>query len=311
MEEEYRPFHQALTLKVERNNKVMNKKNNFNDFRTTRHKLPPEAFAVGPEGPDSPPEDLVEKEIWEGIISLTDDVSFRTSDNHGIQLKIMYKLWASWIDSLGEEQDAVWHTMLDAGDEFQACLFNSLYGYYRVAASCLRSALELNTIGTYLQLKLGPYEFSEWRKGKLEIKFGEACDHLINHSKTRSLQDYLKTKLNFSIFEQKSNNNPGGWTRRLHSKLSDSVHSLPTYSSATKWEGSNGPIYVPKSFMEVYALYLETMAIGYVLVKLARLDFELSQITQDFFFQAFRDRVLPSKVAVLSYIFLWRIKLIK
>ena len=51
-----------------------------NDFRNKRYKLPPEAFAIGPDGPDPEPKDIIEHDIWQGIIFLPDDVSIRTSD---------------------------------------------------------------------------------------------------------------------------------------------------------------------------------------------------------------------------------------
>jgi len=69
----------------------MNDKIDPNDFRTTRYRLPPDAFALGPEGPDSPPQDLVEEEIWMSIIFLPDDVSLQTSDDHGAELRAMYE----------------------------------------------------------------------------------------------------------------------------------------------------------------------------------------------------------------------------
>jgi hypothetical protein len=280
----------------------MNEKNSLNDFRTTRCRLPPDAFALGPKKPDPPPQDIIEEKIWKSIIFLPEDVSLRTSDNHGAELKAMYELWASWIESFGEDQDAMWHTMLDGGDEFQACLFNSLCGFYRVATSCLRTALELTTIGAYFQLLFGPSELLEWKEGKLKLSFGRACDHLLNHPKTRPLHDYLKTQTGYSMFGQKSPGKPEGWARKLYSELSGFAHSRPTHSSAIMWEGSNGPIYVPSSFGRVYALYLDTMALGYILIKIARPAFKLPQAARHLFQSS---QVFPSKVAVYSYEFLW------
>lgn len=280
----------------------MNENSDVNDFRTTRYRLPPEAFAWGPEEPDPAPEDLVEERIWESMISLPDDVSLRTSDNHGSQLRAMYELWASWIQSVGEEQDAVWYVMLDVGDEFQACLFNSLCGFYRVAASCLRSALELTVIGTFSQLQLGLSELLEWKEGKREVKFGTACDCLINHPGTSRLEDHLKTKVDLSIFGQRSPGNPEGWARELYDRLSDFTHSRPSHSLGMMWQGSNGPIYVSGSFGRVYRLYLETIALGYVLVKLARPSFQLPRIWGYLFPVS---HVEPSEVGVYSYEFLW------
>jgi len=281
----------------------MAKETTYEDFRTLRVRLPPDAFLVGPEGPDPPPEDLIEENVWNSIVSLPDYVSLRTSDNHGTELRAMWELWGSWIESLGDEQDAMWYTMLDTADELQACIYNSLCGFYRVTASCLRSALELTTIGAYFQLSLGLSELLEWKQGQAgKIKFGTACDHLHKHPRTQPLHDYISLKMGYSIFGQKAAGEPGGWARRLHSELSDFVHSLPTHSSGSMWEGSNGPIYVPRSFGKVYALYLDTMALGYVLVKLARPSFELPEAATYLFRSP---QALPSNVAVYAYEFLW------
>jgi len=231
------------------------------DFRTSRCKLPPDAFTLGSEVPESLPQDIIEKDIWKSIIFLPDDVSLRTSDNHGTELKHMYNLWASWIELLGEEQDIMWEVMLDAADELQASLFNALCGYYRVSATCLRSALELTTIGAHCQLWDRKSEFDRWRNGKCTIKFGTACDNLGRHPQVKSLEEYLQQQMHYSLFKQKSPVNPeGSWARRLFSELSDFAHSSPTYSTASLWEGSNGPIYVPLSFRKVFAFYLDTTA---------------------------------------------------
>lgn len=276
----------------------MNKKNRLNDFRTTRSKLPPESFALGPKEPDPTPRDLIKKETWKSIISLPDDVSLRTSENHGVELRVMDELWASWIESVGEDQDAISYTMLDASDEFQACLFNSLCGFYRVAASCLRSALELNTIGAYFQLVSSPSKFLEWKEGKLPMYFGKVCDLLLRHFKTNPIHNSLESQTAFSIFEQKSPGDSGGWARRLYSELSAFAHSRPQHSSVVMWDGSNGPIYVPSSFETIYAHYLDTMSLGYVLVKLARPTFKLPKAVKHIFQSS---KILRGKVAIYSF----------
>jgi len=282
------------------------KEGNSKDFRVTRHKLPPDAFAVGSEIPEEPPGDLIEEDIWNHIISFPDDVILRTTDNHGTELKTMYNLWKSWIDLLGEDQDVIWHVMLDAADEFQACLFNALCGYYRIGASCLRSVLELITLGTYFQLFDKTADFDKWREGGYgKIGFGTACDRLMNHSRVKPLEKYLQEQMHYSIFKQKSNSNPeGGWARKLFSELSDFAHSRPTHSSASLWEGSNGPIYVPLSFGKIYTLYLDTTVLGYVLIKLARPSFELPRSVLKYIFSS--PTVKPSKVAVYSCRYFWK-----
>jgi hypothetical protein len=123
----------------------------LDDFRAVRIILEPDDFALS-FGKEPPPSDLIDKETWQGITILPDDVSIRTSNHHGNLLKILYSLWGAWIEAVGENQDFLYDTILDAADEFQATTFNSLAGYYRQAIGCLRSALELITIGAYCQI---------------------------------------------------------------------------------------------------------------------------------------------------------------
>ncbi len=158
------------------------------DFRQSRVRLPPEAFAIA-SGPDLPPRDLIKKSVWASIVSFPDDVSIRTSDDHGTDLEAMHELWGSWIESCGSDQDPVSYFMLDSADEFQASMFNSLCGFYRIASDSLRAAIEKATVGVYFQL----CALEQWKpEVSLEVKFGSACDGLSGHSSIRPLSEYLK-----------------------------------------------------------------------------------------------------------------------
>jgi hypothetical protein len=289
----------------------MNQRQDTDDFRTRRHKLPPDAFAWGPEEPDAAPGDLVEEDVWNSIVSLPDDVSLRASDHHGSQLKVMHELWGSWIESVGEDQECMYYVMADAGDEYQACLFNALCGFYRVGASCLRSALELTCHGTYFQFRSasrGVEEVLAWKqRGKGGKKFKDLCESFRDHPEARRLEDHLcaqryNSDLPWSVFGRIPPQRASSWAEKLYRELSNYAHSRPGHSSAANWDGSNGPIYVRESFGTVYTLYLETMALCYVLVKLARPSFQLPGAARHLF-AGFP--VAPSKVAVYSYEFLW------
>src|SRR5580704_17850282 len=52
----------------------------------------PHEFAIS-EGQDVPPSDLVDPDIWHGIMHLPEDVSIRISDHNGLRLRLMYQLW--------------------------------------------------------------------------------------------------------------------------------------------------------------------------------------------------------------------------
>jgi hypothetical protein len=176
---------------------------NNQDFRYLRCKLPSEAFALHPEGPEPPPEDVVEEEVWRTIVTLPDDVSIRTSDNYGTELKAMTELWESVIDMCAETRDAWYHTVLDMAEGLQSCTFNALCGYYRVAASSLRAVLEVIITGTYLQLERTAQDAIQWQNGQLEIKFGFGCDHLSRNPRVRRLESHLEKEMQYSIFKQK------------------------------------------------------------------------------------------------------------
>jgi hypothetical protein len=117
------------------------------DFRAVRIVLEPDDFALGSEGPDPPPSDLVSPETWHALTVLPDGVAIRTSDHNGEALTEAYSLCCRWSAATGDEVDALFDPMLDAGSDLENSIFNALHGYYRAGFSALRSALELITIG--------------------------------------------------------------------------------------------------------------------------------------------------------------------
>src|ERR1700677_1135083 len=126
----------------------MPKKLPLTDFRAIRSMLEPHEFAIS-EGQDVEPSDLVEQEVWDGIVHLPEDVSIRISDHNGVRLKLLYSLWSDWIEAVGnpDQPDEIFGCLLDAADCFQCANFNFLHGYYRAAMAELRVALELVMIG--------------------------------------------------------------------------------------------------------------------------------------------------------------------
>jgi hypothetical protein len=105
-----------------------------NDFRTTRALLSDECFLLATDKqPD--PTDIVEEDIWHGIMHLPDDVAIRTFDHNGVRLALLYSLWSDWITATGdpEKPDELFSCMLDAADAFQCTKFLLLHGYYRAA----------------------------------------------------------------------------------------------------------------------------------------------------------------------------------
>ena len=274
------------------------------DFRSKRKLLPSEACAHA-EGPDLPPQDLIGEDVWNSIMSLPDDVSLRTSNDYGTELKHMHELWESLIDILGETEDVMRHSLLDVADESMACIVNSMIGFYRIAASCLRNSLEIVTHGAYYQRCKSVSEYKNWRSIQGDISFDTACNNLNKLNDVKSINDFLYKKMNDTLFDQKNSRYQGysgGWARKLYSELSNFVHAKPSYSHVATWDGSTGPIYVKHSFGKLSALYCDTMALTYVMIKLARPDFNLPNQTE-YIFQF--PKIKPSKLSVYTYKYLW------
>jgi hypothetical protein len=242
------------------------------DFRAIRKILEPQDFAYGSDTPDPPPADPVDKDTWNGIEILPDDVSIRTSNHHGRLLKSLHDLWGFWVAAVDEEQDELYVSILDASDEFQAATFNSLHGYYRQSLGVLRNAFETITIGTYFKVSGNHSEFEQWRNGQIELPFGRACDQL----SIQPLNLYLRSTLGESLFDQRTEISSGGWARRLYSELSRFAHSRPGFTDGDMWQ-SNGPIYAPDAFIQFSNKFFEVSVMCCILVKLGRPKFVLSK----------------------------------
>jgi hypothetical protein len=256
-----------------------------NDFRAIRQVLEEDDFALA-EGPELPPSDLIENDTWSGIMTLPDDVAIRTSNHHGSVLKLMYELWSVWWVTIGETEDLLHVPMLDAGDDFNAAIFNLLHGFYRQACDSLRSALELISIGAWYQLTGRDTEFQQWRTGQLvrDIGLNLACDGIRSVASTLHLETHLQTVLQDDLFRRgnRRTGEPGGWVRRLFGDLSHYVHSRPGYTNGDMWS-SNGPIYDRRAAITTSSYYLQTMAGCYFMIKLARPPLELPQAALQLF----------------------------
>jgi hypothetical protein len=228
-----------------------------------------------PKEPDQVPKDLVDRDVWNEITWLTDDVSLRTSDQFGTELKAMNELWGSTIEMSQEGGDPWFHVVLDVADNLQAALFNALCGYYKVSGWCLRTAVENVVVGTYLQLTLTEKDAQRWQKGDLEVSFSLACDQLQGHKTLKRMESYLRTSQGYTLFQQRTSRQKPGWVRRIFSELSEFSHARPPYSDAHMWEGSNGPVFIPGSFGRIYSLFMNTAFVLFLMAKLGRAGLEM------------------------------------
>jgi hypothetical protein len=234
------------------------------DFRAKRLMLEASDFEIA-GGKYPGPTNLIQEDTWKSITSLPDDVSIRTSDKYGPQLEQMWEYWGFWgrvvlaVQALSnhppESPTAV--AACDATDEFQAATYCSLVGFYRVAFSCLRNVLEQMTIGAGLATTTDAKSFADWRNGEDRIGFGWAADTLPNSPEVRALEDYLNASTADSLFAQ----TPKGLARRLFVRFSKYTHGAPGFTDADS-RNSNGPIFVPETFLSWCVDALKTYAIA-------------------------------------------------
>jgi hypothetical protein len=238
----------------------MSKKMLLRDFRAVRRVLQASDFAYAPGPKIRPVKDLVDKRTWRYLQTLPDTVSIFTSNDHGTDLRLLADLWGDWMEKIPIDNGAVHRASLVATDEFQAAMFNALHGFYRVAADCLRSALEQMTIAVDCQLRGDNAETKAWLEGDVLLLFGRACDDLQGR--------YKKSRLR-RIFQQDDGKNDAGWLRGLHQALSDYSHARPGFDALKMWEGSNGPIYVKSAFLWNVKMWLFTYATCVILLRVA------------------------------------------
>jgi hypothetical protein len=238
------------------------------DFRSTRRVLEPDDFGLGSEGPDPPPSDLIDIATWNSIVSLPDDVSVRTSNHFGSELVRTWSYSNDWNCLAGALQESLADSessplsdvALDVGDELQTSVYNALVGYYRVAFSCLRTTLEMMSVGLRFELEGRPQAYQDWLNGKSEAGVGMALDFLSSFGAVRSLETQLMTATGDNLFRQKTSRDLGGLARRTFNELSKFTHGAPGFTDSAMRQ-SNGPIFVPASFEKWVLLYTKTMAI--------------------------------------------------
>src|SRR5262249_31140244 len=202
------------------------------DFRSTRIKLPPEAFAIQPEQP-TPPTDLIDEHSWAGIVHLADDVSIFTSDHHGTLFQNAYELWGLWVALVLDLQsllpdpsgDALALSCFIVTDELQSSAYAALTGFYRQAIGELRQALEGILAGVFFRAFPDRERFRRWADGDE--------DRELQLSKIRNS---LQNTPPYNLFKDGSGQNElfgkDSWVGVLYKTLSRFGHGRPAYIAA-------------------------------------------------------------------------------
>jgi hypothetical protein len=241
----------------------MAKKLPLADFRAVRSKLEPHEFAIS-EGPDVPPSDLVDPEVWDSIMHLPEDVSIRVSDHNGVRLRLLRQLWGDWVEAIGDpdEPDEMFNCLLEAADCFNGATFNFLHGFYRISLAELRTALELVIIGAYGNLYPTDENYREWKAGTSEMFGFTRC--------RKRLFGNLKKGQAKWMFEDDAP------LAAAYQKLCNYTHARPDAGYGVLWQ-SNGPVYNNEAIKLTFFSSLTVHALCYLLVRLARPRFMIPE----------------------------------
>jgi hypothetical protein len=240
------------------------------DFRRERIWLAPSVFAL-PGGPDPPISDLVSEEVWDHLIHLSDDVAIRTTNWIGSKVGLLHEVSMQWRHATPVDPEGAPYApepAFLAAEEFEALEFAALHGYYRQALGCLRNALETMTHATALAAMNRTYDFAAWRKGELELHFGESRRAIGGSPIGRQIEGKVAGGWLFGDLQA------GGWLAILYRRLCAYAHSQAGFNNADFWE-SNGPVYRPQVYTLVLDELRETVALCYVLLRICWSTFSL------------------------------------
>lgn len=266
----------------------------LSDFRARRKVLEPEDFAIS--GKDYPPTDLIDKETWEELTTLTSDVAIQTSNHNGTILRELSSLWEVWITAISDSPNPLATALISATDEFQAAIFTLLHGFYTQSIGCARTALELVTAGCACEICGLSRESELWCRGESKIGFGWACDRLSNSDQSKAICMKLAEAGYGSLFDQRTPNRAEGWFRSLYAEFSKFSHSRPQFNNSDLWE-SNGPVYAEDAFRCSSAIQRATYAGCYIISKMAWADLHLPKRAANLMFTK-RDYWHPPRIAV-------------
>jgi hypothetical protein len=108
------------------------------------------------------------------------------------------------------------------------------------------------------------------------ITFDTACAGINRSDRLTTVRQRLQTALSDSLFDPRRPQKDAGWARRLYWALSNFSHSRPGHTDGDMWK-SNGPIYVPRAFVQAVRMHLQVAAFAFILIKIIRPNFALPE----------------------------------
>lgn len=233
------------------------------DFRAVRMVLDAEDFALGPEGPEPPPSDLVDEQTWHAVMDLPDDVAIRTSNERGGAMRLLNHLLNAWTEAMplrDGDPTLLATAMLDAYEALDASLFNMVHGFYKQSIGSLRDALEIMSLSCACMLGEDSSAWASWEAGD-ELRFKELCDRLQRPLRSHELASHDVSGATLCTRDK-------AWMRDLYRRLSRFAHARSDSLNGRIWE-STGPIFTNAGFQLASEAFLETHALALILARIA------------------------------------------
>jgi len=233
-------------------------------FRRKRFYLADHVF-LDPGVRSNKANDPLSKKQWDRLMALPTDVLLRTTDHMGTMIWDMQRQWSAWMDALPidpKDQPFCHLSYLDVLDELAAAPFVAVHGYYRQAASDLRNSLEVMAHSCRYAIRDDEPSFRDWQEDvSKQPKFGNSIDIIGEAPAGRALDARLGGQ---GLFGSK----PDGVMRALYANLCRYAHSQPKFSNGAIWQ-SNGPVFVPRAFTQLWLDFCDTSLACFALLKLA------------------------------------------
>jgi hypothetical protein len=245
------------------------------DFRAQRSVLDPDDFALGSEEPDPPPTDLIGADVWNGIMTLPDDVAIRTTSYQGSRIEILHDLWSGWVFSM-PSKGILSEATHDIADDLQAALYNLVHGFYKQSIAACRNALEMIVFASECELNSDMQRWQSWQKGTGTLNFQRSCRSIATDQKLKQLESIGQKTYGNNRSLLPIDNTPdskrNAWITNLYGRLCEFAH--PRGTNAQLWE-SNGPIYSAKGMQISFYSYLETYSALIIMSKIALVKFQV------------------------------------
>jgi hypothetical protein len=139
-------------------------------------------------------------------------------------------------------------------DELQSSIYSALCGFYRASIGDLRLAIEGAIASLYFTVFSDREQLQAWEKGDFELRMNDARQRLAHRDPCDRFPGLM---------------DDGQWVAESLRQLNSFSHGKPSTANIELWEGSNGPIYVPRSFMLWRNAFVDILLLIVVLTALA------------------------------------------